>query len=127
MFHLTVRDHIMIAHSLPDPSFGPAQQLHGATYVVELQLWRQDLTPQAIVMDIGELSRILADELGDLRYRNLDEHPDLEGVMTTTEAVARLVAERVAQRVLGRGIARLDVTLREHPGAWAGYTLTVGD
>jgi 6-pyruvoyltetrahydropterin/6-carboxytetrahydropterin synthase len=127
VFHLTVRDHIMIAHSLPDPSFGPAQQLHGATYVVELQLWRQDVTAQGTVMDIGELSTILADELADLRYRNLDEHPDLEGVMTTTEAVARLVAERVARRVRGRGIARLDVTLREHPEAWAGYTLTVGD
>ena len=79
MFHLTVRDHIMIAHSLPDPSFGPAQQLHGATYVVELQLWRHDLTAQGTVIDIGELSTILADELADLRYRNLDEHPDLAG------------------------------------------------
>ena len=127
MFHLTVRDHIMIAHSLPDPSFGPAQQLHGATYVVELQLWRQDLTAQGTVIDIGDLSTILADELADLRYRNLDEHPDLQGIMTTTEAVARLVAERVARRVVGRGIARLDVTLREHPEAWAGYTLTVDD
>ena len=127
MFHLTVRDHIMIAHSLPDPSFGPAQQLHGATYVVELKLWRQDVTAQGTVMDMGELSTILADELADLRYRNLDEHPDLQGVMTTTEAVARLVAERVARRLLGRGLARLDVTLREHPEAWAGYTLTVGD
>ncbi len=127
MFHLTVRDHIMIAHSLPDPSFGPAQQLHGATYVVELQLWRQDLTAQGTVIDIGDLSTILADELADLRYRNLDEHPGLQGIMTTTEAVARLVAERVARRVVGRGIARLDVTLREHPEAWAGYTLTVDD
>ena len=127
MFHLTVRDHIMIAHSLPDPSFGPAQQLHGATYVVELQLWREDLTAQGTVIDIGELSTILADELADLRYRNLDEHPDLQGIITTTEAVARLVAARVARRVVGRGIARLDVTLREHPDAWAGYTLTVGD
>ncbi len=127
MFHLTVCDHIMIAHSLPDPSFGPAQKLHGATYVVELQLWRQDLTTQGTVIDIGELSMILADELADLRYRNLDEHPGLNGVMTTTEAVARLVAERVARRVLGRGIARLDVTLREHPQAWAGYTVTVSD
>ena len=127
MFHLTVRDHIMIAHSLPDPSFGPAQELHGATYVVELQLWRHDLTAQGTVIDIGELSTILADELADLRYRNLDEHPDLQGIITTTEAVARLVAERVARRVASRGIARLDVTLREHPDAWAGYTLTVGD
>jgi 6-pyruvoyltetrahydropterin/6-carboxytetrahydropterin synthase len=112
----------MIAHSLPDPSFGPAQQLHGATFVVELGVWRESLTPQATVVDIGELSAILADALADLRYRNLDEHPDLAGTLSTTETLARLVAERVSPALRDRGLQRLDVTLREHPDAWAGYT-----
>jgi len=112
VFHLTVRDHVMIAHSLPHPSFGPAQNLHGATYVVELTLWRETLSPESIVIDIGEAA-------------NLDEHPDLAGTLTTTEAVAQLIAERVAASLPDRGLTKLDVTLREHPDAWAGYTMTL--
>ena len=103
MFHLTVRDHVMIAHSLPHASFGPAQNLHGATYVVELTLWRETLSPQSIVIEIGELA----------------------GTLTTTEAVAQLIAERVATSLGNRGLSKLDVTLREHPDAWAGYTRTL--
>lgn len=125
MFHLTVRDHVMIAHSLPHPAFGPAQNLHGATYVVELTLWRETLTPESIVIDIGEAADLLNRALSDLNYRNLDEHPDLAGTLTTTEAMARLVAERVATSLSDRGLTKLDVTLREHPGAWAGYTMTL--
>ena len=125
MFHLTVRDHVMIAHSLPHPSFGPAQNLHGATYVVELTLWRNALSPESIVIDIGEATEVLSNALGDLNYRNLDEHPDLIGTLTTTEAVARLIAERVAAALPDRHLIKLDVTLREHPDAWAGYTLTL--
>lgn len=125
MFHLTVRDHVMIAHSLPHPSFGPAQNLHGATYVVELTLWRDTLTTESIVIDIGEASEVLKGALNDLNYRNLDEHPDLVGTLTTTEAVAQLIAERVASSLAGRGLRRLNVTLREHPDAWAGYTKTL--
>lgn len=125
MFHLTVRDHVMIAHSLPHPSFGPAQNLHGATYVVELTLWRDTLTTESIVIDIGEASEVLKGALNDLNYRNLDEHPDLVGTLTTTEAVAQLIAERVASSLAGRGVRRLNVTLREHPDAWAGYTKTL--
>ena len=125
MFHLTVRDHVMIAHSLPHPSFGPAQNLHGATYVVELTLWRNALSPESIVIDIGEATEVLNNALSDLNYRNLDEHPDLTGTLTTTEAIARLIAERVAAALPNRDLIKLDVTLREHPDAWAGYTLTL--
>jgi 6-pyruvoyltetrahydropterin/6-carboxytetrahydropterin synthase len=124
MFHLTVRDHVMIAHSLRHPSFGPAQNLHGATYVVELTLWRETLSPESIVIDIGEAADVLSQALSDLNYRNLDEHPDLIGTLTTTEAVARLITERVASSLENRGLSKLDVTLREHPDAWAGYTKT---
>ena len=125
MFHLTVRDHVMIAHSLPHPSFGPAQNLHGATYVVELTLWRDTLTAESIVIDIGEAADVLKQSLRDLNYRNLDEHPDLVGTLTTTEAVAELITERIASSLQGRGLSKLDVTLREHPDAWAGYTKTL--
>jgi len=125
VFHLTVRDHVMIAHSLPHPSFGPAQNLHGATYVVELTLWRETLSPESIVIDIGEAADVLSSALSDLNYRNLDEHPDLAGTLTTTEAVARLIAERVATSLADRELSRLDVTLREHPDAWAGYSVTL--
>ena len=125
MFHFTVRDHVMIAHSLPHPSFGPAQNLHGATYVVELTLWRETLTQESIVIDIGEAAEVLKRALSDLNYRNLDDHPDLVGTLTTTEAVAQLVAERVARSLEGRGLSSMDVTLREHPDAWAGYTKTL--
>jgi 6-pyruvoyltetrahydropterin/6-carboxytetrahydropterin synthase len=115
----------MIAHSLPHPSFGPAQNLHGATYVVELTLWRDTLTAESIVIDIGEAADVLKQSLRDLNYRNLDEHPDLVGTLTTTEAVAELITERVASSLQGRGLSKLDVTLREHPDAWAGYTKTL--
>lgn len=124
MFHLTVRDHIMIAHSLAHPSFGPAQQLHGATYVVELTMWRAVLGPDAVVIDIGVATALLSEVLDDLNYRNLDEHPDLAGVLTTTEALAQIIAERLSSRLAHHGLARLDVTLRESPDAWAGFTMT---
>jgi 6-pyruvoyltetrahydropterin/6-carboxytetrahydropterin synthase len=125
VFHLTVRDHVMIAHSLPHPAFGPAQNLHGATYVVELTLWREVLAAESIVIDIGEAAQVLSNALSDLNYRNLDEHPELVGTLTTTEAMAQLIAERVAASLPDRGLTKLDVTLREHPDAWAGYTMTL--
>ena len=116
----------MIAHSLPHPSFGPAQNLHGATFVVELTLWRETLSAESIVIDIGEAADVLRDALSDLNYRNLDEHSELAGTLTTTEAVARLIADRVATSLANRDLTKLDVTLREHPDAWAGYTKTLG-
>jgi 6-pyruvoyltetrahydropterin/6-carboxytetrahydropterin synthase len=125
VFHLTVRDHVMIAHSLPHPAFGPAQNLHGATYVVELTLWRETLSEESIVIDIGEATDVLKQALGDLNYRNLDEHAELAGTLSTTEAVAKLIAERVATALGDWDLNKLDVTLREHPDAWAGYTMTL--
>lgn len=121
MFSLTVRDHVMIAHSLPHPSFGPAQSLHGATFVVELTVRRSALTPEATVIDIGEASALLADALADLNYRNLDDHPELQGKLTTTETLAEFIAQRLTDRLSGRGIEHLEVTLREHPDAWASF------
>ncbi|UNX55207.1 6-carboxytetrahydropterin synthase [Georgenia sp. TF02-10] len=123
MYRLTVRDHMMIAHSLPHPAFGPAQQLHGATYVVELTIRRRELDEAGIVLDIGVATGLLREALADLDYTNLDDHPDLRGTLTTTETLARVVAERVAGRLPAGTFAGLDVVLREHPDAWAGYTL----
>jgi 6-pyruvoyltetrahydropterin/6-carboxytetrahydropterin synthase len=123
LFRLTVRDHVMIAHSLPHPNFGPAQQLHGATYVVELTLWRAELAADGTVIDIGVAAGVLAEVLADLNYRNLDDHPALAGMLTTTEVMARYVAEQVARRLPTGGLNRLEVVLREHPDAWAGYVL----
>ncbi|HLS49861.1 MAG TPA: 6-carboxytetrahydropterin synthase, partial [Actinomycetaceae bacterium] len=113
--------HMMIAHSLPHPDFGPAQQLHGATYVVDLALRRETLNDAGVVADIGMLSELLATVLSDLNYRNLDDHPDFAGMLTTTEALAQVVADRVAAALPDTGCHELEVTLLEHPGAWASY------
>jgi 6-pyruvoyltetrahydropterin/6-carboxytetrahydropterin synthase len=83
------------------------------------------LTAESIVIDIGEAAEVLQRALSDLNYRNLDEHPDLVGTLTTTEAVAKLITERVASSLEGHGLSKLDITLREHPDAWAGYTKTL--
>ena len=123
MFELTVRDHVMIAHSLPHPAFGPAQRLHGATYVVELTCWRAELGEERIVIDIGEAAGALRGVLADLDYQNLDDHAAFAGRLSTTEAVAQHIAEQVADRLSTDQLVRLRVLLREHPDAWAAYTL----
>ncbi|GAA5168657.1 6-pyruvoyl trahydropterin synthase family protein [Ornithinimicrobium tianjinense] len=123
MFTLTVRDHVMVAHSLPDPAFGPAQRLHGATYVVEASLERPDLDEHGIVVDIGEATAALAEALEPLAYRNLDELEEFVGRLTTTEVLARWVAERLADRLGAAGLSAVTVVLREHPDAWASYRL----
>ena len=97
MFAVTVRDHVMVAHSLPRPVFGPAQGLHGATYVVEATFRRRDLDADGIVVDIGAATAALDAILAVLRYRNLDELAEFEGVVTTTEVLARWVADRLAE------------------------------
>src|SRR6185312_3127728 len=108
VFSVTVRDHIMIAHSLRGEVFGPAQRLHGATYVVDATFRRATLDADGIVVDIGRAAEALRAVVGELGYRNLDEEGDLEGVNTTTEALARVVADRLADRVrdgaLGDGL-----------------------
>ncbi|MFF1883866.1 6-pyruvoyl tetrahydropterin synthase family protein [Pseudarthrobacter sp. NPDC058196] len=131
MFSLTVRRHFMIAHSLPREAFGPAQALHGATFVAEVSFRRRALNTDAIVLDIGAAGTIIEEVLGDLNYRNLDEHPDFEGKLTTTEALAEYIAQTVAARIKdtadGPGLAGIDVTLRENPDAWATYALDLSD
>jgi 6-pyruvoyl-tetrahydropterin synthase len=128
VFSVTVRDHMMIAHSLRGEVFGPAQRLHGATYVVDATFRRADLDADGIVVDIGRATDVLHEVLADLGYRNLDDEPAFAGVNTTTEVLARWIADRLAQRVhagdLGdaaRGIAGLVVTLNESHVAWASY------
>ncbi|GMA38343.1 6-pyruvoyl trahydropterin synthase family protein [Mobilicoccus caccae] len=122
MFRLTVRDHLMIAHSLPDPFFGPAQQMHGATLVVEATWSRAELDEHGVVLDIGAAGGALAEVIADLTYRNLDEHPAFAGRFSTTEVIARHIADELAERVTDEGLTTLEVVLREHPDAWASYT-----
>ena len=128
MFSVTVRDHMMIAHSLRGEVFGPAQRLHGATYVVDATFRRADLDANGIVVDIGRAAEALRAVVGALTYRNLDDEPELAGSNTTTEELARVVADRLADRArsgeLGLGAADLDgivVTLHESHIAWASY------
>jgi 6-pyruvoyltetrahydropterin/6-carboxytetrahydropterin synthase len=127
VFSLTVRRNFMIAHSLPRPAFGPAQGLHGATFVTEVTFRRPALNEDAIVLDIGEAGEVLDDVLAGLNYKNLDEHPDFAGKLSTTEALAQYIADAVAGRIRGgsdgQALAGIDVTLRETPDAWASYSL----
>ena len=128
MFSVTVRDHMMIAHSLRGEAFGPAQRLHGATYVVDATFRRAALDADGIVVDIGLAAEELGAVLAELTYRNLDDEPALAGMNTTTEVLARLIADRLAERVhagaLGEAARELDalvVTLHESHIAWASY------
>ncbi len=121
MYDLTVRDHVMIAHSLPDPFFGPAAGLHGATFVVEVTWSRVELDQHGVVIDIGEASSRLSDVLHDLNYRNLDDHPAFAGRFSTTEVVAKHISDRLIATMDLAGFASVAVTLREHPDAWASY------
>jgi 6-pyruvoyltetrahydropterin/6-carboxytetrahydropterin synthase len=128
MYTVTVRDHIMIAHSLKDAVFGPAQQLHGATYVVDAEFRRPDLDGNGIVVDIGLATTALHEVLAAFNYKNLDEEPWLEGRNTTTEVLARLIFDRIAAAVregrLGADAANIEslrITLNESHVASAGY------
>ena len=132
MFSVTVRDHMMIAHSLSGEVFGPAQQLHGATYVVDATFRREALDADNIVLDIGRAAEALREVLAELTYRNLDDEPALADLNTTTEMLAKVVADRLADRVragaLGDGARELDglaVTLHESHIAWASYERTL--
>ncbi len=128
MFSVTVRDHMMIAHSFRGEVFGPAQRLHGATYVVDATFRRASLDADNVVVDIGRATVVLHEVLAELTYRNLDDEPTFAGVNTSTEALAQVVADRLADRVragdLGDGARGLDgllVTLHESHVAWASY------
>ena len=128
MFSVTVRDHIMIAHSFTGEVFGPAQRLHGATFVVDASFRRPALDADDLVVDIGRASEELHALLGELNYRNLDEDPAFAGRNTSTELLAQVIADRLAARIeagaLGdgaRGLSGLTVTLHESHIAWASY------
>jgi len=128
VFSVSVRDHTMIAHSLRGEVFGPAQRLHGATYVVDATFRRATLDADGIVVDIGRAAEALRAILADLGYRNLDDEAAFAGMNTTTEALARVIADRLADHArageLGDGARELDglvVTLRESHVAWASY------
>ncbi len=134
MFSLTVRDHFMIAHSFRGEVFGPAQALHGATYVVDLEVRRPALDPDGLVVDIGLATQVLREELARLNYRNLDELPEFAGQNTTTEFLAHALFQRIAQRIgagamgphavpgsASGGLTAMRVTLNESHVASAAY------
>jgi 6-pyruvoyl-tetrahydropterin synthase len=133
MFSVSVRDHFMIAHSFQGQVFGPAQKLHGATYVVDVEFRRSELDPDNIVVDIGRASDALRAVLAALNFRNLDEEPVFRGRNTTTEFLASVIHERIAAKIaageLGahaRGLKSLRVTLHESHVAWAAYEAELG-
>ena len=127
MFGVTVRDHMMVAHSFRGEVFGPAQRLHGATFVVDATFRGEALDDDGILIDIGRATEVLKAVVGELSYRNLDEEPAFAGTNTTTEVLARHVADRLAERVaageLGPAgqVNGLVVTLHESHVAWASY------
>lgn len=128
MYTVCVRDHMMIAHSFAGEVFGPAQRLHGATYVVDAEFRRPGLDPDGIVVDIGLAATALHEVLGALNYRNLDEQKGFAGRNTTTEFLARFIFDELAARTcdgrLGasaRGISSIRVTLHESHIAWAAF------
>ena len=132
MFSVTVRDHMMIAHSLRGEVFGPAQRLHGATYVVDATFRREALDADNIVVDIGRAAEVLHEVVSALSYRNLDDEAEFAGTNTSTEALARVVADRLADRVhagafgeAAKGLAAIAVTLHESHIAWASYERTL--
>ncbi|MEU6149131.1 6-carboxytetrahydropterin synthase [Actinosynnema sp. NPDC047251] len=128
MFSITVRDHVMVAHSFSGEVFGPAQRLHGATFVVDARFKRVELDQDNIVVDIGLATQELRAVLADLNYRNLDEVPEFAGINTSTEFLAKHIADRLADRVragaLGvgaHGLSGIEVSLHESHVAWASY------
>jgi 6-pyruvoyl-tetrahydropterin synthase len=132
VFSVTVRDHMMIAHSFRGDVFGPAQRLHGATYVVDATFRSETLDADNVVVDIGLAAKELGTILGEFGYRNLDDEPMFAGLNTTTEALARVIADRLVDRAcagtLGegaRGLAGIAVTLHESHIAWATYERTL--
>ena len=133
MFSVSVRDHFMIAHSFTGKVFGPAQKLHGATYVVDVEFRRHELDPDGIVVDIGRASDGLREVLSALNFRNLDDEPVFGGRNTTTEFLAFVIHERMTAKIaagdLGphaRGLTSLRVALHESHVAWAAYEAKLG-
>ena len=127
-FTLTVRDHMMIAHSFSGEAFGPAQRLHGATFIVDASFRASELDADGVVIDIGRAAEALSQITGSLTYRNLDDEPEFAGMNTTTERLCQVIAERLAQRAAdgrlgsaGGRLSSIEVTLHESHIAWASY------
>ena len=128
MFSVTVRDHMMVAHSFRGEVFGPAQRLHGATFVVDATFRGENLDEGGVLVDIGRATVALSGVVAELSYRNLDDEPTFTGTNTTTEVLAKHLADRLAERIqegdLGpsaRGVADIVVTLHESHVAWASF------
>lgn len=126
-FTVTVRDHLMIAHSFTGELFGPAQRLHGATFIADATFGAEDVDADGVVVDIGRATAVLGEITGSLTYRNLDDDPEFAGTNTTTEVLCRVIADRLADRALAGGlgpnsITSITVTLHESHIAWASYT-----
>jgi 6-pyruvoyl-tetrahydropterin synthase len=133
MYSVEVRDRIMIAHSLPDPFFGPAQNMHGATYVIDVAFYREELTAQNVVVDIGAALDVLSKSLEPLGYQNLDVLPQFKGHLTTTEYLCKYVFDRIAKAAVsgtlgpdGKTLSRIRVTLSETDLARASYEGPIG-
>jgi 6-pyruvoyl-tetrahydropterin synthase len=126
-FSVTVRDHIMIAHSFTGESFGPAQRLHGATFIVDATFGADELDQDGVVVDIGRAAAVLSEVTGSLTYRNLDDDPAFAGINTTTERLCQVIADRLAESVVagrlgsGQRLNSITVTLHESHIAWASY------
>ncbi len=126
-FSVTVRDHIMIAHSFTGESFGPAQRLHGATFIVDATFGADELDQDGVVVDIGRAAAALSEVTGSLTYRNLDDDPAFAGINTTTERLCQVIADRLAESVVagrlgsGQRLSSITVTLHESHIAWASY------
>ena len=131
-FTLTVRDHMMVAHSFSGETFGPAQRLHGATFIVDASFRASDLDADGVVVDIGRAAEALSQITGSLTYRNLDDEPEFAGMNTTTERLCQVIADRLAERVAdgrlgsaGGRLSSIEVTLHESHIAWASYERTL--
>ena len=128
MYRLNVRDHFMIAHSFKGEVFGPAQRMHGATYIVDLEMRRQALDDDGLIVDIGLASQMLNKVLAEFNFENLDEIPEFKGKNTTTEFMAEVIFKRMIEQIqqgrLGasaKGLSSLRVTLHESHVAWASF------
>lgn len=131
-FTLTVRDHMMVAHSFSGETFGPAQRLHGATFIVDASFRASELDSDGVVVDIGRAADALSQITGSLTYRNLDDQPEFAGMNTTTERLCQVIADGLAERVAdgrlgsaGTRLSSIEVTLHESHIAWASFERTL--
>ncbi|WKN31914.1 6-carboxytetrahydropterin synthase [Porifericola rhodea] len=121
MYTVTIRDHMMIAHSLPAKAFGPAQHMHGATYVVDAEFKSEQLDENNIVIDIDIATKKLQQALAPLKYQNLDELAQFKGKLTTTEFLAHYIHQQISDEIKDSFTGSLKITLGESHVAWASY------